>query len=285
MLSEELHHSLLQLLDATITESETRFAAGIERIRTQMAAKGLLRSGHHIRTLDETSSDELGIATRAMLNHVRNVDQAQPSEQVPQRVAMLSDLLLERVKALHGHLTDEVATQVRRIGQDPTELKVHTKADAALSEALATVPAHVRTIVTGTANAARRSTEMTGTTNNNINLAVTDSVIGNIQTGAGSVAGATQTVHRHASEAALQAITDVLATIARAQIPDRDREELLEMMRELQAEVQKPAPNGRRLRSLLGVGADLVAIGPAVQAAWTAVTTHIATLLSQLPTP
>jgi len=243
------------LLQATVNGWLGRFVEEVRATRIVMASKGMLRSGHHVGELDRASAKTLDAAATAMLDQVREVDGAQPSVRVDERVEAVASEFLNEVLRLHRAVNATVASQVKSMGLDPVRLGANEKANGALSAIQSTTPAQIRTIITANANAALKGAAVT---NNNLNLTMTDSMVGNVQTGAGSVGIATQTQTKTAvPELVLNALVEVLQGIERADISDRDRTELAEMVKELQSEVQKPAPNRRRLAGLLGVGAVL----------------------------
>jgi hypothetical protein len=278
MLSAELQRSLQQLLEATANEWIGRFAEEVRATRITMASKGMMRSGHHVGVLDRAGAQALYAAAIAMLEQVREVDGAQPSVRVDERVGAVTAEFLNEVVRLHRAVAATVTSQVKAMGLDPVRLGANAKADGALSAIQSTMPARIRTIITANANTALKGAAVT---NNNLNLTLTDNMIGNVQTGAGSVGIATQTQYQTSvPEPVLKALVDVLQGIERADISERDRTELAEMVKELQSEVQKPAPNRRRLRSLLEVGADLATLGPAVSAAWTLVKDYVVPLFA-----
>jgi hypothetical protein len=266
-----------RIIQVQLEELLQQLSRDLELIRNEMTMRGMGRSGAIVAKIHERCAREVEIRARIVWLALQKAFLAtgvQPSE------SLAEDLKREVEKHLSPGLPvlNQVVTkeaELMRIPHPPSPLS------DALSRALRKVGVEIDLFVQSLVSrgAAVREQGVPSST-----TLVFQAPVGAVQTGPGATASVVQVLAAEDREALLQALRFVgesLVTVEK--LPGSSKDEVLELVKEVGVEVQKPKPNGIRLRSILSAIATAIQTTASLQPAYQALKAALLPLGILLP--
>jgi hypothetical protein len=247
MVDQEVVKLAQDRIHIEISEQNSRIHTEIERIKAELNAKGLMRSGAMIKRVADVCSEAVKnraqLAWQILFRFITTTGISYAEG--------LSEELKELVAVhLPNHLGDlkrNISQAVQLAGVPNLGASIETELDTARNVALAKVGTEIDLFVHSLKRKAEVQESKAMSTIFNVY-----SPVGSIQIGDNSIANVSQIVDtdtKHQIAGALEQISRVLSQ------PDLDtalpKGELIEVVQETREELQKEKPNVTRLRSLL----------------------------------
>ncbi|MCB2141164.1 hypothetical protein KQH27_00485 [bacterium] len=247
MLDQEIVKIAQDRIRIEISEHNRNLRTEIDRIKSEMAGKGVLRSGMTIKRISD-------LCANAVRNRAQIVWQTLFRFITTSGISY-SDGLSDELKALVAqHLPEKLGDLngfVKQASEIAGSPNMHERYAEELSAARRGGIAKVGTEIDLFVHSLKRKKEIK-TEEKNPTVFNIYSPVGSIQTGDNSIANVSQNIDTEVKEQISKALEDLVAAINDSSVElTNPKEELIEVIQESQVELAKTKPNVTRLRSLL----------------------------------
>ena len=248
-------------------EVESTYLKALKSKASELAARGLLRSGAHLKAMDTLAAEAIDGAGPRIVGALEDANAVEPTDNVQDRADQLASLvevaLTELIRRLTVNREAEAMSLITTMGGRSNREAFH------LDELPATANRVLMASVSRARLAAKRafhthSAAMTTTTNHmNFNVPV-----GAVQAGAQSVANVVQSVGGPSSDQILTALADLRRAIEGLRQEESHRGDVLEIVEQLEAQARKDKPNKITVTGLVDAARSVMQGLAAAPGAW-----------------
>lgn len=267
MMSKEAIDCFDSLQQSIAQEVESTYLQSLKSKERELAARGLLRSGAHLKAMDTLAAEAIHGAGPRIVSALEEANASEPPDNVQDRADQLASLvevaLTELVRRLTINREAAVMRLITTMGGRPNREAFH------LDELPATADRVLMASVSRARLAAKRAfhthaSAMTSTTNHlNFNAPV-----GAVQTGANSVANVVQSVGGPSSDQILAALAELRRAIEGLWQEESHRADALEIVEQLETQARKDKPNKITVTGLVGAASSVMQGLAAAPGAW-----------------
>ncbi len=274
-LSELAMRSLERTWNAESDRALGELPGLLKRLEVTLNAKGLRRSGNHVREIDRLASATLSTVANCMFEKLAEANDSEAPNDVENRIGMLQGIFGDRVSRFHGALDALVHETNDRIGlltQDRHRDQRTIQLAKSFDYERRSLIERIRFVVTASA---KKETPMSNTVN------ISGGNVASIAVGENAQAIGQQHVAQGLDGAAvIAALGTVIAQVTASSVgSSKGREQVATLLDELRAEAAKPSPDKWRVLGIIRGAAEFVKFVPEAVAAWGIVSAWSSTLM------
>lgn len=264
MFSEEFNRDFSQLLEVEQTKLNEQIKRDIACEEALASSKGVLNSSMAMQAVVRVASKAIPIYAQTAFNLILRCATAYGLRLDSANVMYFEARLSERIQWESGYLSDLVRISAPFKNTVPANLLASIMSE--LSELTSLELQRISAELNLTAASNARVTDMPAPNTH----VIVNAPVGVLQTGAGSYGVASFTIDRWAAEALGKAFEEVHGQLSILSSKDVgfDRQEILDMVLEAQAETKKEKPNSTKLKAFVtGIG-SAISFTPRLKAAY-----------------
>jgi hypothetical protein len=247
MVDEEIKIIAHDRIRLEIGEQNKNLRREIDRIKGEMSAKGLLRSGAIItRVTDlcsEATKNRAQFVWQTLFRFITTTGISHSKDLPEELKGIVAQHLPEKLGDLRGHIK-----QITEMAGSPNLFeRMGQELDKARIRALAMVGTEIDLFVHSLKK--KEAVAQNGASSTVFNIY---SPVGSIQTGDSSIANVSQNIDTEVKEQIRKALDEIITALNQSEVDiPFSKGEFIEVVQESQSEIQKQRPNLTRLRSLL----------------------------------
>lgn len=263
-MTEAVQRSLERAWAVEVDRALETLPQGFTALAQKLNARGLLKSGHHVRSIDQHAASVLTSVVNQMFERLVEANNSEQPNNVEDRIHVLQGLFMTRCREMHAQLEAHVHENNSKFGLPDSKKGENirtTDLDRVLKFEVASLVERVRFVVTASA---QKGTPMSTTIN------VSGGNVGSLAVGDGALAVSHQQVAQGVDSAAVvAALSEVIARIASSTAGTaQDRQSVAKLLEDLRAEADKPAPDKWKVFALIKGAGELIKFIPDAVAAW-----------------
>lgn len=279
MLNEQIARLATERIRLEIGEQNARLQGEIIRIRSEMAARGMLNSGNTLHKVAQACADAARdrgqIAWQTLYRFVTTAGVHYYDGLAEDLKTVVSEFLPLALGDLKGYPRQEA----QRLSNQNAAAQLEQMVEDARAATLAKIKNEIDLFAVSIKNRQAMTPEKPDTQVFNIY-----SPVGSIQTGANAVAYVTQNIDTATKDKLNEALSAIEEALARIDtLPTHPKAEVVEIVREAKAEIAKSEPNTTKLRSLLSTTATSIQTVASMKPAYELLKTGLAYLGVTLP--
>jgi len=248
MIEKEIIEIANDRIRIEIGEQNNKLSREIDRIKSEMAARGMFHSSVMITRVSdlciETVKNRAQLIWQTLFRFITTTGISYSEELSEELKSLVANNLPEKLGDLRGHINNTA-----KLARSPNlEVKLDHGLDRARNQALAKVGTEIDLFV----HSLRKKAAANNKNESSPMVFNIYSPVGSIQTGDNSIANITQNIDTEVREQIRKALEEISLTLNQSELEITfPREELIEVVQETKDELQKEKPNITRLRSLL----------------------------------
>lgn len=272
MLDQTFRDRFTRLLDVRISERVEQFKAELMHLDRQAASKGMFTSGYHASQVRQAHERELEVRTIITWESLVRAHKTLGIHLGGETAAEFKSVLHSEINKYYAELSASLRSYEKRLPV-PVPMDLAGAKSHVTNKHDVEIDLYVDSLMNGNADQQAASSQYNFY-----------GVVGTVQTGASSQANVVQNIGASDQEALLKALelTDTALRNA-AQLGERQRSELLEIVAECKTELGSTSPNNTKLLTMFGVLATSVQAVASAQPAYHALKAALLPLGVTLP--